>query len=53
MACSTKDLRQRLRAQWTDAVKDWIGQDQSVRTGIDDELRALNFIIYEMSKPAS
>ena len=36
MARNTKDLRQRLRAQWTDAVEDWIGQDQSVRTGMLD-----------------
>lgn len=31
-----KDLKRRLEDQWTDAVDDWIGQDQSVRTGMLD-----------------
>ena len=30
------DIKERLRAQWTDSVQDWIGQDQSVRTGMLD-----------------
>ena len=30
------DLKRRLEAQWVDAVEDWIGQDQSVRTGMLD-----------------
>ena len=30
------DLKQRLETQWADAVEDWIGQDQSVRTGMLD-----------------
>ena len=30
------NLKQRLETQWADAVDDWIGQDQSVRTGMLD-----------------
>ena len=30
------DLEHRLRTQWTDAAQDWLGQDQSVRTGMLD-----------------
>ena len=30
------NLKQRLETQWADAVEDWIGQDQSVRTGMLD-----------------
>ena len=30
------NLEHRLRTQWTEAAQDWIGQDQSVRTGMLD-----------------
>lgn len=37
------NLRRRLQAQWQEAVEDWIGQDQSVRTDFLDDwvLKAL------------
>ena len=38
-----RELRRRLQAQWEEAVEDWIGHDQAVRTDFLDDwvLRAL------------